>query len=257
MQLFATTNIRSLRKRVGLAIRKFGTVVINNIALLRELDLDLNLDKLLNLNHHLPLPLTIQKNPQIYRWIFQTYSLTRAFKLLTKRVSNEILQDCYRIVSQQEYLEEVPAFIRQQAGNKPQSIEAIHRVLAPELYQSYLTQQQAEEFAQVELEQDILFLNRKKIGQFTIQVPKIGQDLIATGKQLHHCVEQYIVAVIARRSQIFNLYRGSLLSYTVELRGTANNYTIKQIKGYLNNAHLEEKQGKALRAELIHLINSK
>jgi hypothetical protein len=105
--------------------------------------------------------------------------------------------------------------------------------------------------------QDVASFDGEHLFEFTISVPKTGEDLLITGATLKHCVGSYIESVMDKSCQIINLKHKGKLAYTVELLPSVDGYEIGEFKGRHNSCEYEGHEGEKYRSSLIEMLTVK
>ncbi len=256
-EIFGDDKFKLYRKRVGVALKKFGTNLLNNIYILSLLvDIHVLIDKILELDHNQAIDeqvLTKLKLPEFnLEWLLSNYKISRVFKVLLT-YEDEYYTDSLRIINMikniegEGYKEVVMKYI----GKKPISFHDIHARLLPkscEVENNHLSS--------MSLRQDIEELDGDLLYEYTISIPKTGKDLLMTGAVLRHCVGSYIDAVVSKECLIINLSLENKLVFTVELVLRNKRYHISQFRGYRNSSKYEGEDGAKYRAKIIEKVNN-
>jgi hypothetical protein len=233
-----------LVKKFGKKTEEFGVAFLNNVYLLCQIYLNsnLNLDQVLNLDHSQQLTPQVIAPAKSLLPILESYSLNRAFKVLTPSNQN-YLEETTRLLQGENELTRV----LEQLPSKPRSFKDIHDSVSITLLKKNRPD--------LPLNQDIAFLHGKILKNFVIQVPATSFDLISTSMELNHCVHGYDRMVIKKECQIINLTRFGKRHYTIELRPENGGYVIAQFKGKANDSTMEGHSGDGHRQELQRLLN--
>ncbi|WP_127716734.1 PcfJ domain-containing protein [Halobacteriovorax sp. HLS] len=256
--IFGSGQFERYRKRVGAAFDKFGTNLLNNIYILSLLvDIHQFIDNVLVLNHRQAIDeniITKLKQPEVsLDWLVSNYKLTRVFRVLLT-CEDENFTDSLRIINMIRNVEgdDYKEIVKECIGRKPISFYDIHTKLLPKSYE--ITNNQ---LRSISLNQDIENLDGENLYEYTISVPKTGEDLLITGATLKHCVGSFIEPVVNKTCQIINLKYKNKLAYTVELLPSSLGYRIGQFKGNRNSSEYEGYEGERYRNVLIELLNKK
>lgn len=248
----------SYRKRVGKKFKKFGTKLLNNIYVLSHfVDIHVYIDKILTLDHSKVIDEGVVESlssPEItFDWLIENYCITRIFKILLTCEGENFL-DSIRIINLIRETEGAcyKEVVRKCIGRKPSSFYDIHLALLPKSYE--ITNHH---IYNISLKQDIMYVDGESIYDYTISVPKRGEDLFITGATLKHCVGSYVHSVLNKDCQILNLKLKDKLVYTVELIPTSFGYRIGQFKGYKNSSEYEGPEGESYRVALLDKLNNK
>lgn len=236
---------KGMVKKFGIKTQTFGVVFLNNVHFLNKIyGQDLNMDLILNLDHRFEI---YKENAEAFSkldFIVKTYTLKRAFFLLTTS-SVYYLKESAELIKwlSSEELDIV-------AKDFPRKFEChteIHNEISIRI--KYLKKNNRQ------LNQEIIFLDGLRFHEFNIEVPKDTADLKSTSDELNHCVHGYDERVIRKKCQILNLTRDGKRIYTIELVPNGDLYRVEQFKGYSNNSQMEGPEGYKLHRELIYLIS--
>jgi len=251
--LFPQSFVSSIRKRLGMKIKQHGTVIINNLFYLKSLvSLDNNIDLVLSLDHS-----KILKNSHdIFSnyptsWLLENYSLKKVFHFLSVTQDQEFFEDIFRMVRTLSQNGMSHREFKEMIGNDLFLPLSLHQKLIERITDlEYIK-------CDMNLNQNLLYLDGQKIFEYVISVPKTAKDLILTGRVLKHCVGSYIEEVIRKSTQIINLKLDGELKYTLEIRFIGTKAKIVQFKGRYNSNEMEKLEGEKYRQEILRILNQK
>lgn len=256
--IFGDGQLKRYQKRVGIAFKRYGTKLLNNMYILSFLfDMHKYIDEILVLDHRQAIGediLTSLEQGQVnLDWLVRNYKLTRVFKILVTYKS-VIFRDSIRMIDMIKLVkgDDFKKEMKECIGRKPRSFHEIHSKLLHKFNEIKNNQLQ-----EIPLKQDIERLDGEELYEYTISVPRIGQDLIDTGLVMQHCVGSYIMSVVKKNCQILNLQYENELAYTVEIIPSSSGYRIRQFKGYRNSMEYEGREGEKYRNSLVEKLNSK
>lgn len=233
-------------RRYRIKTKDHGIRFLNNMYFLRKFysQEEASTDSLLALDHSRTINIETALILKDYKRLFYIYPLKRMFQLVTLKEDPMFVVDIsymFRV-----YSEVTDVVLRQILPKKPKCFRQIHDPLSMYTFQLKLKNRQ--------LMQDISSLDGKELLDFTIEVPADSHTLLATTKELKHCVHSYSSRVINKECQILNLIKESKRVYTIELRKNEFGYKIIQFKGYANEKTMEDDPGKPYHQELMRLL---
>ena len=254
--IFGEREFEPYRKRVGVALKKFGTHVLSNIYILSLLiDIHKLIDNVLALDHSQAIDesLISKLNQQgdKFCWLVENYKTPRIFKLLLT-YEDESFNDLLNMINTIKSIDRngYVKVIKNNIGKKPISFDDIHAKLLPTFYE--ITNSA---LMNTLLYQDVEYLDGATLYEYTISVPRTGSDLFMTGKILKHCIASYVENVVGKSCQIINLKYNQNLAYTIELLPSSFGYQIGQFKGCQNSNIYEGLEGEKYRRSLIQKLN--
>lgn len=252
--LFEKDNIRSYKKRVGIGIKCYGTVFINNLFILRNFfDLDEILDELLNTHPHeifspKLLNLKINVNDFVRTLSFQNFYLllkgpqewyiTKIEKMLEVLIANNKINELNLILK----------------NNKKPSQKKLS--IYSKLHALY-GKTEITNLSSTPLNQTLVYLEGKKIENFTINIPKYVSDLVSTGIEMQHCLGsdlELVTAVLNGEIEIINLKENNKTIYTLSIRCKNGKKYIDQFKGKCNKDSYEGARGYFIKEKLKKII---
>jgi hypothetical protein len=263
-KIFMTDNCKKHKRRFSKAVKRFGTIFINNIFILSKIiDVNKNLDLIIRMDHINEIPQIFLKHistgDNYLQKLLKSYPTTRAFLLLLTytKESHDIVKmiDFLHSHLGQCFIDDMKKY----CGKKPKSFLEIHNnVLTSYMSFTFFPRIDVGHDYDLnkELNQEVLFLDGEKLCEFTISVPKTVGDLRLAGKTLHHCVGLYDSDVIQKSSQIINLTLNGQLMFSLELKMINCNYQVVQFKGYKNSAEYEDDVGLEYRRFLENRLRS-
>jgi len=256
-EIFRTPHIHSYKKRFGLAIKKYGTNVINNAWILKTfVDLPLTLDQFLALDQSILLPdevISLNSNElEFLKLILDLVSLQKKIKLLTffKRDDFIDIKRMFDLLVEHNSIDLITNKLKNEL-RVTSSFEELHEYFVTETFELENTI-----YSKTILNQEVLFLQGLDLLDLKIEVPITGQDLMYTGKIMHHCVGSYVPSVAKGHTQIINLTRNGKIYFTLELKKDNGRYEVTQFKGKYNSSTYEGALGDTYREELYKIISS-
>ena len=236
-----------LVKKFGEPTNHYGVVFLNNVFYLDQLfiDLDLNLDKVVVLDHSKAIsPRVIEPMLKI-QFILTHYPLPRVLALLAGANENYIIDTATMVKNSSFTKEEICSCL----PKKPKSFNEIHDAISLFLLK--------EKKKNLPLNQELAFLNKEVLFDYVIEVPSESFDLINTSAELRHCVHGFVDSVRRKECHIINLQKNHKRVYTIELRKTGSSYSIVQFRGLSNEKSMEGSAGEKYRDELLKMIRDK
>jgi hypothetical protein len=234
-------------KKFGEPTNQYGVVFLNNVFYLDQLfiDLDLNLDKVVVLDHSKAISPRVIEPMLKLQFILTHYPLPRVLALIASANENYIIDTARMVKSSSLTSDEISSCL----PRKPKSFTEIHDAISFFLLKEIKRN--------LPLNQDIAYLNKEVLFDYVIEVPSESFDLINTSAELKHCVHGYIESVRRKEVQIINLLRDHKRVYTIELRKTGSVYSIVQFKGLLNENSMERSAGEKYRNEILKMIRER
>jgi hypothetical protein len=253
--LFDSDTVESAREHklfMDLA-NKYGTVFVNNlfqISLLNNKSKQSpKLDFISKLDHSQEINPFYEFNKECYLKLLDYYSLERVFKLMlsSSSLGEFIEEDVILLFKEMESLsKEIQS---QVLPKKPKNLKKLHDDLSKALI--------SHTKMGISLDQEISYLDGVQLEEFTIEVPKISDDLVSTSIELDHCVHTYIHHVKNGLCCIINLKRADKRVYTVELeKSEGDEFSIVQFKGFQNEESMEGVKGELMRNKILSLIKA-
>lgn len=264
--LFKTSDITPFKKRIGLSLKTHGIPLINNLFALRSFrDLEKDLDQILALDHSKALSYDVydlfKDHGGLLHSLTMGIPLTRLFKILLN-FDLSLYADTETMIERiksSEHLEDFKTKILPTLPRK-RTLHEIHDTILNFAFTHDIPPLLGRSASftlkvNTELNQEINFLDKKRVDDFTLSVPKTSKELELIGRLMHHCVGFYSDKVIKKECFILNLKKGNLLLYTLELKKSQDGYTITQFKGKRNSKTLEGPKGELLREKITKLAN--
>ena len=232
---------------------RFGTVFVNNFTIMsflfEKLEKRDGINSFLKLDHSLEIDPYYKFNNKCYLKLLDYFSLNRVFKLMVASCHNgEYIE--VDLISLLDTLEALPQEIRpSMIPKKPKNLKKLHDDLSKALI-PYTKMG-------ISLDQELSYLDGVQLEEFTVEVPKISDDLVSTSIELDHCVHTYIHHVKNGLCCIINLKRADKRVYTVELeKSEGDEFSIVQFKGFQNEDSMEGVKGELMRNKILSLIKA-
>ena len=243
--------VKTTIKRTGRLVEKFGIRALNNLHILSMVVDIQKLDPLMNLDHSKAISKRFMDfkydREVMFSWLYRYYSVKRIFHILVNDdADRSILVDTTRMYM--HYLNECQDILAL-LPRKPKNIVDIHNVLMRNLPRADRENKC--------LNQSIWYLNRKKVEDFVIEVPKWVSDLDETSDEMDHCVYMYADFILSGECQILNLWKDGKRQYTIEIIKENFQYKITQFKGKSNCDEMEGLKGKQICDAILKMINDK
>lgn len=109
----------------------------------------------------------------------------------------------------------------------------------------------------IPLNQELEFLDGMVVEGFTIEVPKMSNDLIETSIELEHCVHTYKDRVRNGFCNVINLKKEGRRVYTLKIEKEEDGlHLVSQFKGHQNEDSMEGPSGERIRGEILLLIQN-
>ena len=265
--LFKTSDITPFKKRIGLSLKTHGIPLINNLFALRSFtDIHKDLDKVLALDHSKALSYDVydlfKDHGGLLHSLTMGMPLTRLFKILLN-FDLSLYSDIETMIDRIKSSEHLEDFKTQVLPTLPRkrTLHEIHDTILNFTFTHDIPPllERSPSFTpkvNIELNQEINFLDKKQVDDFTISIPKTSKELELIGRLMHHCVGFYSERVLKKECFILNLKKENLLLYTLELKKSQGIYTITQFKGKHNSSLLEGPKGQHLREAILKLANA-
>ena len=231
----------------------YGTVFTNNFLImaffLGKLHEMGEFDSLFKVDHTQELDPFYEFNEECHLKLLDHYSLERVFKLMLS-AQNDASYVEEDLISLLNILDSLPNNVHSGIlPKKPKDIKKLHDDLSKALI-PYTKMG-------ISLDQELYYLDGAEMEGFTIEVPKISDDLVSTSIELDHCVHTYIHHVKNGHCCIINLKRADKRVYTVELeKSEGDEFSIVQFKGFKNEDSMEGVKGELMRNKILSLIKA-
>ena len=245
--VFRKDQVSSYKKRVGKAFQKYGTRVLNNLLILREIiDISKNLDKILSLDHTKYIHSSFLKDEN-FRYIIlleKYFSIDRIFKLL---VSEDVLEYTRKIQKCLEILK-----VLRESGVENIQLKNCRDwdSIADEL----LCNKDYARITNEPIDQSkIRHLHGKKICGYDLDVPDSSEKFCMAARVLKNCLLNYPskIGVEHNRYVVF-LWQENRICYAAEIcKGD-----VVQIKGFRNKNIMTTFHGRIMRIEILNLIHN-
>lgn len=263
-------DVSAYRRRFRKGIISYGTVFLNNLIILKKMiDIKENFDEILSLDHHKEISSDFlsfepdrsgQFDIEILKNIF---SVKQTWRLLSQvpvesgffSPSSHDIPRLLQTILAFNSNADTPVSLSEIIGRKARTFFVIHDRLSRFLEKKNGIERQR--LYQVELNQDITFLEGKKVDEFTIFVPKTVGDLLELGARLSICVGSYYDSVIEKENQIIALMILDEPKYCIELaQEPTGEYGIIQFKGARNFDSMEGEKGRQYRDLILKWLNN-
>lgn len=231
IKIFKNQNISSYKKRIGKAIERYGTRVINNLLILSEMyDLSRDLDKILSLNHEKRIwSVFFYKKEETKDIILlkEIFTPERIFKMMTN-------QDNFH---HSDYLRKQFAAIRfLKICNVDFSFLSTCESF-DEMHEKIFRNEKFAKLTNIQIDQEILDWDldgRILSSGHRVNIPKSSYEIVCAANEMENCLYYFsdwsVIGSGGDRYIIF-LEKGTKTEYAVEIRGKE----ITAIKGRDNS----------------------
>lgn len=236
---------KGLPRKFGEKTVQYGTIFLNNAyQLFRIYQGQINIDRLMNLEHHRLITDDIGNSMAVMQVVRDSYTFERLFNLVAG-AEVDWIKETARMIFDANVPDEA---IREALPNKAKNFREIHDALSVALLKRQSTYQNKK------LNQGISFLNGQKLLEYSIEVPSDSNDLIDTSHELKHCVHGYTNRILLKECQVLNLVLNNQRTHTIELRQTGSDFKVVQFKGKHNERRMEGQAGEIYTKRLLEMI---